>query len=114
MERREGRRESEKERKEKQGKRRRKKEGKKGRKERKKGKERRKKGRREEGMMAGDGRRSPAAAGVGRRRRPRLQAQVIKWGASIVHFRFLEFCKRSFGERSNSLSEEHDEERKMT
>ena len=56
-------------------------------KERKKRKERR----REEGMMAGDGQRRPELAGVGRRRRPRLQAQVIKWGASIVHFRFLEF-----------------------
>ena len=44
--------------------------------------------------MAGDGRNPVAQA----------QAQASS-GASIVHFGKMEFCKRDFGERSNSLSE---------
>ena len=36
---------------------------------------------------------------LGRRRRPRLQAQVIKWGASLAHLENLEFWKWCFRER---------------
>ena len=54
--------------------------------------------------MAGGHRRRPELAGIGRRRRPKLQIQTIKWSASLVQNGFLEFWKWSFGERSyNSL-----------
>ena len=57
-------------------------------------KERMKEGKNEKGKggwPAGPRRLRPEMAGSGRRWRPRLQAQAIKWGASIVHFEFSEF-----------------------
>ena len=59
-------------------------------------------------MMAGDGRWSPAAAGVGRGRpesgSPSPSPSILL-GASVAQNGRVEFCKRDFGERSNSSSE---------
>ena len=81
----------------------RKKEKMKGRKERRKGKKRR-----EAGLMAGHGRWSPVAAGGGRRR-PKSggpsPSPSNNGVASLAHLENLEFCKRDFGERSNSSLE---------
>ena len=56
--------------------------------------------------MAGDGRWSPAAAGVGRGRpESGSPSPSILWGASVAQNGRVEFCKRDFGERSNSSSE---------
>ena len=55
--------------------------------------------------MAGGHRRRPEMAGSGRRwPKSGSQAQA-KESASLAHFLFLEFYKRSFGERTNSSSE---------
>ena len=80
-----------------------KKERKKERKERRKeGKERRREG----GMVAGHDRWSPAAAGGGRRRpESGSPSPSNHGGASLDHLKNLEFCKRDFGERSNSSLE---------
>ena len=72
-----------------------------GRKERKGKKRREGGGSRPWPVVAGGGRRWPEVAGDGR---PKTQAQA-KEGASLVQNGFLEFCKRNFGERSNSSSE---------
>ena len=74
----------------------RKKKGKKERMERKK---------RREGVVAGHGRWSPAAARGGRNPVSQAQARANGGGASVVKSEKLEFCKRDFGERSNSSLE---------
>ena len=89
-------------------KRKRKRKGKEKRKERKKEKKEGRKGkkRREGGLMVGHGRWSPAAAGGGRRQPESGSSSPSNHGgASLAHLKNLEFCKRDFGERSNSSLE---------